>query len=132
MEKKMPKPTYAELEKSLASCRQDLQIARAAEAKLRNDMGDWADLKIRLLAAERSNEYLRGYVARVQEDDIVREELVTVGDPEGERHLKPKRTSTTFTRPDDFTMPAHTNEYGRYIDDNERRRKAKHWITYGG
>lgn len=102
----------------------------AAEAKAKELQSDWADLKIRLHAAEKANQYMRGYIARVQEDDVVREELVTVGDPAGEQHLRPKRKPTEFQTPDDFRMPAHTDNYGRFLNDSDRRGKARHWITY--
>ena len=37
-----------------------------------------ADLKERLANANRSGQFMRGYIARIQEDDVVREELVQV------------------------------------------------------
>jgi chromosome segregation ATPase len=63
------------------------------------------DLKQRLHAAEMENQRLRGYVARVQEDDVVREELVVTGDPDGERQMVPKRKPMHFERPSDFRIP---------------------------
>lgn len=64
--------------------------------KLEASRADFLEIKQRLLAAELANERLRGYLARVQEDDIVREELVTIGEPDGEQQLKPKRKHTAF------------------------------------
>lgn len=100
------------------------------EKELKESRMNFADLKQRLLAAEQSNQFMRGYLARVQEDDTVREDLVTIGEPEGEQRMVPKRKPTTFERPDDFTMPAHHDRYGGFMNEDERRRKARHWITY--
>lgn len=91
----------------------------------------FADLKQRLFSSERSNEFMRGYLARVAEDDIVREELIERGDPNGERELVPKRKPTGFPRADDFTYPAQSlGTREGYIDHDERRRRAKCWINY--
>jgi hypothetical protein len=68
---------------------------RVAEYQRRFD-----DLKVRLQGALAANEYIRGYLARVGEDDTVREELITTGEPGGEQQFVPKR------------------------------RKPRHWVTY--
>ena len=49
--------------------------AQQSEARIKEVMQQFADLKQRLLAAEQSNQFMRGYLARVQEDDTVREML---------------------------------------------------------
>lgn len=92
--------------------------------------GQFSDLKTRLLSAERANEFMRGYLARVTEDDQVREDLVQVGDPHGEQALIPKRKSTLHPRPDDFSYPTQSEMMGYSDSARERRRRAKHWITY--
>lgn len=71
----------------------------------------FADLKQRLQAAETSNQFMRGYLARVQEDDAVREELVVIGEPGGEQ-LAPKREPAQFLRPDDFMAPDQDRSHG--------------------
>lgn len=103
-----------------------------AEARIKETEQQFSDLKQRLLAAEQANQFMRGYLARVQEDDSVREELVTVGDPDGEQRMVPKRKSATFERPDDFTRPNDRDQFGMgYVDQmRERDHKPKHWITY--
>lgn len=83
------------------------------------------DLKTRLAQSEMENARLRGYIQRVQEDDVVREELVTTGDPEGQRQLVPKRKSTVFTQPDQFM---HSRDEGLY--SYRDRPQPKHWVTY--
>lgn len=89
------------------------------------------DLKQRLVAAEQANQFMRGYVARVQEDDVVREELIATGDTEGEQRLVPKRKPTVFERPDDFTEPRRRGDsvYGGFLNRDDRP-KPKHWVTY--
>lgn len=92
------------------------------------------NLKERLATAEFENQRLRGYIERVQEDDVVREELVVAGDPDGQVQLTPKRKHTRFEAPnhrsnageiaDDFM---HRHLHG---EDEMRRRKPKHWVTY--
>lgn len=87
------------------------------------------DLKSRLHDAEMENARMRGYIARCQEDDTVREELVTVGG-EDEKQLVPKRKATSFA------APAYVSETGepdsRFLHgfNNEPRRKPKHWVIY--
>src|SRR3972149_7833028 len=67
------------------------------------------DLKERLLTAEAENQRMRGYIQRVQEDDIVREELVQIGDPEGATQLVSKRKMTQFSEPNNRSEE-HTSE----------------------
>lgn len=89
------------------------------------------DLKERLANAEASNEFMRGYLARVQEDDTVREDLITVGDPEGESTLTPKRKGTAFLRPNDYREDR--DRVSGIMGSSERWRdppRRKHWVTY--
>jgi hypothetical protein len=61
---------------------------------------------------------MRGYLKRVQEDDVVREELVPIGDPQGEQQLVPKRKPTPFMAPtpySDFSNRRATRAMG-YTD----------------
>jgi hypothetical protein len=92
-----------------------------------------ADLKERLVTAESANQMMRGYIARVQEDDVVREELVAVGDPTGEQSLMPKRKPRMFTEPSPF-MSSQGDEMAtmsRYAHGYGERPRPKHWIRYG-
>lgn len=85
----------------------------------------FADLKERLHNSEMENQRLRGYVERVQEDDVVREELVQTGDPNGEQRLVSKRKLTTFRcDPTPVGWIGSHDEYGR------ERPKSKHWVNY--
>lgn len=130
--------TRAELEKLLEELRSeskehfDLAVKRQAlvdelQKKLDSSRADFADLKQRLHAADIDNQFMRGYLARVQEDDAVREDLVTIGEPDGEQRMVPKRKHTTFTRPSDFTEPQRTHDL---YDSVRHKMKPRHWITY--
>jgi hypothetical protein len=50
-----------------------------------------AELKTLLRNAELQQAQQEGYITRVREDDVVNEPLISVGDPEGDRSLVPKR-----------------------------------------
>lgn len=102
----------------------DVQLKELSQAR-----ADFADLKRRLLAADSANQFMRGYLARVAEDDTVREELLTVGDPNGEQRLVPKRKPTSFPRPSDFTEPVDLDRNRRYFNEGDRP-KPRHWIIY--
>lgn len=88
------------------------------------------DLKERLSNSESENQRMRGYISRVQEDDVVREELVATGDPDGEKVLVPKRKPTQFNQPNQSSNTGEFDENFTYRTDGERRRKPKHWVTY--
>jgi chromosome segregation ATPase len=64
--------------------------ATAAEEGLKESRTHFADLKERLANAEAETARLRGYLARVHEDDIVRDGLVEVEDGDGKRSV-PRR-----------------------------------------
>ena len=127
------KLAYEEAEAMSNRMRNERDEARArlaeAEAATKKVRDQFDDLKTRLHAAESANQFMRGYLARVHEDDTVREELVTVGNPDGEQHMVPKRKPTQFERPSDFSEPvSDPNRYGGWVD--RHRPPAKHWITY--
>lgn len=89
------------------------------------------DLKTRLATSEADNQRMRGYIARVQEDDVVREELVSIGEPDGEQQLVPKRKPTPFSEPNAYSAMGECVTEGRmYHGDQSQRRKPKHWVTY--
>lgn len=92
------------------------------------------DLKTRLAQAEATTNEMRGYIARVQEDDVVREELVQTGDlAGGEVRLEPKRKPHHFPSPGerDRTMNAFMVDRHAYADTPEGRRRSRgHYVTY--
>lgn len=90
----------------------------------------FADLKERLFNTQMVLERLRGYVDRVQEDDIVREELLTVGEPGGEERLVPKRRHMAQQY---LVHPSHVGGedfYREMSSSNRPHQKPKHWINY--
>ena len=118
----------------ITALREDLYKARAAfsaiETEVKETRKQFGDLKERLSNSEMENQRLRGYVARVQEDDAVREELITVGDPDGERRLIPKRKSTAFVEPSQYGTFG-SDSGNSYLDQiRDRGAKPKHWINY--
>lgn len=87
----------------------------------------FADLKKRLHTSEMEVARINGYLARVREDDTVREDLVTVGEPGGEQRMVPKRKPEYLgNREPDYSLAEcmTTDGYGR------DRKKPKHWIEY--
>lgn len=104
--------------------------AKTAAVKQRDETrAQFDDLKKRLHESEMENQRLRGYIQRVQEDDVVREDLVAVGDPDGEMRQVPKRKSTVFAQPVQYTDfdPGFVGYSGYH---NRDRPKPKHWIEY--
>lgn len=141
-EVRQPRRTNKELQAALAEenvvherfmkQRDEARIrADQAEARVKEVTTQFGDLKQRLLAAEQSNQFMRGYLQRVAEDDVVREELVQTGDPSGETRLVPKRRPTNFPSPNDFTTPQSDCDSFGYMSRDDERHKPKHWITYG-
>jgi len=123
----------AELTDHNATMRESIRVLegekRQAEETAKAIRAKFADLKQRLQTAESENQRMRGYLARVQEDDVVREELLTVGEPEGEQYLRPKRKHASFDPPNDFTeFKAPDN--GLYSYHDRRKAERKHWIIY--
>lgn len=114
---------------------QALENQRTTEAASNKRLrGEIDDLKERLVAADAANFRLQGYLDRVREDDIVREELVLTGDPQGEQHLVPKRPAPM--RPigiEAATTIVSSSPYdeGRAFRGTDRPRR-RHWVTYGG
>lgn len=114
-------------------CDEERTARYAAKQEIKEVRQQFADLKERLANAESSNQYMRGYIARLQEDDVVREELVTTGDPDGEQIMRPKRKHAQFERPSDyreiFQNSGATGSLEKYRTDSDRP-KPKHWVTY--
>jgi chromosome segregation ATPase len=116
----------SDLRKCNEHARMELKAAQQGGTDLRTKLDD---VKARLQLAETEVQRQRGYIERVQEDDIVREELVTTGEPEGAQQLVPKRKFT----PAPAYMDIAINN-GRPCfdggDHNQRREKSKPWVTY--
>lgn len=102
---------------------------RELREKIKEIRDQFADLKERIVVAEEANQYMRGYLARVQEDDVVREELVTTGELGGEQMLQPKRKPTRFDKPNSYAKSNERPEFG-YTDMVSERRKPRHFISY--
>lgn len=118
-----------DLERKRAECSKLREQVTIAETEEKRTKAQFGDLKERLFNAETDNQRLRGYIARVQEDDTVREELVATGDPAGEQRLVPKRKSILFEAPDNYGRPGvdHHNLRGY---DADRVHPKRHWVTY--
>lgn len=107
------------------------QERRELRDRARAQRAETDDLKERLAAAEAENARMRGYIARVQEDDVVREDLVPIGDPAGEQQLVPKRKPTPFQAPLPYSTFSGGDVGGAMSSYRERDRpKPKHWVTY--
>lgn len=106
---------------------------KALEKRVEGSRKDFADLKARLLAAELVNAEMRGYISRLQEDDVVREELVTTGEPDGQQRIVPKRKHRTFDTPNQFTID---RQEGMGLSDRMYREhrgqdhKPRCWVEY--
>lgn len=128
--------TRAELElenHGLRESRTEIQARlKSADQALHEMRERCDDLKERLAFSEAERQRMKGYIERVAEDDVVREELITTGDPEGHQQLVPKRkhappgefiSTRGATVRDGFEMP--------YSDRcAERARTTRHWVTY--
>jgi hypothetical protein len=102
----------------------------AAEKSEEETRAQFADLKERLETAEQLNSEMRGYLKRVQEDDAVREELVAVGDPNGEQQLVPKRKSTPFMAPTPYSQFGGEDTAMAYTRFRGEKPRPRHWVTY--
>lgn len=137
----MTKPeTRKQLEARLENMAKDVAQARecAAAAKQRADLAERElkqnrkeidDLKTRLQTSEAVNQRLRGYLDRVQEDDVVREELVLTGDPQGEQQLVSKRKHTRFAEQSEWTE-FRDRDSSLYSYHDRQKAVRKHWVTY--
>lgn len=98
----------------------------------------FGDLKGRILYMGKVIAELRGYITRVREDDVVREDLIPVGDPEGQHRLVPKRKHVDLPdaapdelRSQDDHAAAGMAKIMHHYDEGEReRRRSSKWIEY--
>lgn len=136
--KEEAKPTVKSLTEELhfvrAECSRFAELYEGAR-EARNELTAWKkeaevqfeDLKMKLLAAEAINQEMRGYISRVQEDDVVREELVATGDRDAP-YLVPKRKHQAFAILNPYEYGDGRNENALY---GGAKRTRRHWITYG-
>lgn len=88
------------------------------------------DLKQRLRDSELELARLQGYLARVHEDDTVREELITAGEPGGQENLVPKRKHASLANYNfDATRLDNSHSF-ESLTYGEERRRPKHWVNY--
>lgn len=139
----MPKVTIKSLTAELDALKKNYDVSRTQLSDAKSELSgareraaqlvkQFDDLKRRVSDAEMENQRLRGYVQRVQEDDVVREELITTGDPEGEQRMVPKRSPTRFEQPSQCSPVGELDDrFYRSLNNDEPRRKSKHWISYG-
>jgi hypothetical protein len=124
------------LEEEAAAARGLREQMRTKEGELRSELkrqaGEIDDLKIRLAQSESENQRMRGYIERVQEDDVVREELVVTGEPGGQQQLVPKRRSTAFVQPGAYSYVAEDGAGCTIAAGRVARGNPRHWVTYGG
>jgi hypothetical protein len=102
---------------------------RAAQEREKATRAQFDDLKERLAFLETENARLNGYLERVREDDTVREELVTVGEPGGEQHLVPKRKHAPPRQYVQAPTMVMGDGDGAYTN-HRRQQKPRHWVTY--
>lgn len=105
----------------------NLKATERAQAAEKETRKQFDDLKQRVHDLEIENATMLGYLNRVQEDDEVREELITVGEPGGEQHLTPKRKPRLHRM---YTSaPSALVGTDQYHEWRERP-KSKHWVNY--
>lgn len=103
-------------------CRQAREHRDKAQADLKETRDHFADLKERLSNAEAETARLNGYLARVHEDDVVRDGMVEIEDEEGKRQV-PKRPPPMMRAYWPGPVNTDTDMYGRL-------KKQTHWTNY--
>jgi hypothetical protein len=98
--------------------------ATASDESLKESRSHFADLKERLLNAETETARLRGYLARVHEDDIVRDGLVEIEDGQGKRSIPRRPPPLEAVR---YSSPAISTDQ---FDNYGSRKKRTHWTSY--
>lgn len=88
-----------------------------------------AELKMLLRNTELQQAQQEGYITRVREDDVVNEPLVSVGDPEGDRSLVPKRKHLPLVARQ-YVENTPTVGVGKYSQGAGAARPRKSWINY--
>jgi hypothetical protein len=116
--------------------REQTALRQQTEAAAKETELQFAELKQHIAVLQTANAEMVGYIARAQEDDIAREELLTTGDPDGETVLVPKRKHRVFSLTSFSHLTAQSRDEftgGIYqsTDGASGRRRTKHWVTYG-
>lgn len=111
------------------ACAEENEKRVRAEVREKQTREQFDDLKTRLAIAESDSQRMRGYISRVQEDDTVREDLIKVGDPEGEHQLVPKRKPTLFFSSNEYRHHGAADMMAA-TGYAPTRDKPKHWVTY--
>lgn len=88
------------------------------------------DVKQRLAFSEAEVQRMGGYISRVQEDDVVREPLIQVGEPDGEQQLVPKRKPTRFAELRSISHGGGAMMATASYDDGRDRKPRRHWVNY--
>jgi hypothetical protein len=110
--------------------RKSLAAVKEAENQRNSVVEQFGDLKKRLHNAETEVARLTGYVARVREDDVVREELIAVGEPGGEQRMVPKRKPEYLGNREGGYSDCGVGVTGETFFESHRKQKPKHWIEY--
>lgn len=97
----------------------------AIERKLETARAQFTDLKDRLFAAEQTIARQSGYLARVREDDIVRDGSAEQTAPDGSLHVRPKRPNLSAR--DDAPRPVNKNLMVGY---DKPKTPELHWVNY--
>lgn len=97
----------------------------AAQTERDETRSQFADLKERLLNAETELSRLRGYLARVHEDDVVRDGLVEIEDGQGKRSVPRRQPPFTMQVSEPYHSPILTT-----YDNYGREQKRTHWTSY--
>lgn len=140
MTDKPKRQTRAQLEARIAELEEAGRDGLAVRENLRKHLAEsrdrekqtrsqFDDLKTRLAQSEAEVQRMGGYIARVQEDDVVREELITTGDPAGQQQLVPKRKHEPFGEMRRVSSRNFVHDGGGYMSA-ESRQPPKHWVTY--
>lgn len=119
--KKLVQEHLSDASAARVAARVDYDKRREAEAQLVTINGSLADLKERLHQSEMELARLRGYLERVREDDVVRDELVEMPPvhTDGPAQLVPKRHLSL--------PPAMPYEHNF---DGLLGQRRKHWTSY--
>lgn len=110
------------------------QERQAADQRAVEMRGLLDDVKERLAFSEAEVQRMGGYISRVQEDDVVRDPLVQVGDPDGEQQLVPKRRPTHFHHLQSCGEGGHKSHAMEFLASagcaTDRPQRPRHWVRY--
>lgn len=98
----------------------------AAQTERDETHAQFAELKQRLLNAETELSRLRGYLARVHEDDVVRDGMVEIEDVQGKRQVPRRQLPMTSAYPVDVYSDMANGLNAPY----GREKKRTHWTSY--